>query len=78
LQEDVACVQAGIQAHRGVAGDGFAVGDCPLNGSGAAVFGKKGGVQVDVAQAREVEHPLGDDAAVADYDDGIGVNARQL
>jgi hypothetical protein len=29
-------------------------------------------VDVDVAEAGEVEHPLGDDAAVGDDDDGVG------
>ena len=35
-------------------------------------------MQVDVAERREVEHPLRDDAAVADYDDGVGLEGGEL
>jgi hypothetical protein len=35
-------------------------------------------VEVDVAVAWEVEHPLGDDAAVGYDDDGLGANVLEL
>ena len=60
------------------AGDGFAVGDGPLDGRGAAIFREQRGVQVDVAERREIEHPLRDDAAVADDDDGVGLEGGEL
>ena len=78
LQEDVAGVEAGVDAHGGDAGDGFAVGDGPLNRRGAAIFREQRGVQVDVAERREIEHPLGNDAAVADDDDGVGLEGGEL
>lgn len=68
----IAGVQAGVEEHGGDAGFGFAVGDGPLDGGGSAVFGEERAVDIDVAEARQVEHPLGDDAAVGDDDDGVG------
>ena len=78
LEEDVAGVEAGVDAHGGDAGDGFAVCDGPLNRSGAAIFREQRGVQVDVAERREIEHPLRNDAAVADDDDGVGLEGGEL
>ena len=49
LQEDVAGIESGVDAHAGVAGDRFAIRDGPLDGCGAAVFREQRGVQVDVA-----------------------------
>ena len=78
LEEDVAGVEAGIDAHGGDAGDGLTVGDGPLDGSGAAIFREQRGVQVDVAEWREIEHPLRNDAAVTDDDDGVGLEGGEL
>ena len=78
LQKDVAGIEAGVDAHRGDAGDGFAARDGPLNRRGTAVFRKQRGVQVDVAERREIEHPLRNDAAVADDDDGVGLECGEL
>ena len=35
-------------------------------------------MEIDVAERREVEHPLGNDAAVADDDDGVGLEGGEL
>ena len=35
-------------------------------------------MDVDVAEAWEVEHPLGDDAAIGYDDDGVGVQALKM
>ncbi len=78
LLEDVAGVEAGVDAHGGDAGDGFSVCDRPLDGRCAAVFREQRGVQVDVAERREIEHPLGNDAAVADDDDGVRLEGGEL
>ena len=51
LEEDVAGVESGVDAHGGDAGDGLAVGDGPLDGRGAAIFREQRGVQVDVAES---------------------------
>ncbi len=67
----MSCVEAGVEEHGGDAGFGFAVGYGPLDGGGSAVFGEEGSVDVYVAVAGEVEHPLRDDAAVGYYDDGV-------
>ena len=71
LQQHVAGVEPLVDAHGGGAGDRLAVGHRPLDGSRAAVFGQQGGMQVEVAPSRQVQHPLGNDAAVGDHDDGI-------
>src|SRR5581483_3405240 len=71
LQEDVPGIQAGIDAHRGHTGYGFAIRDSPLDGSGPAILRQKGRVQVQISQRREINHPLRDDAAIADHNDPV-------
>ena len=78
LKQDVAGVEAGVDTHGGDPGDGFAVGDGPLDGRGTPIFREQRGVQIDVAEGRKLEHPLGNDAAVADDDDGVGLERAQL
>ena len=51
LQQDIAGVQALVETHGGRAGHGLSIGHGPLDGRGAAVFGKQRGVQVEVAPA---------------------------
>src|SRR5579859_8206733 len=46
LLENVAGVEAGVNAHGGDAGDSLAMGDGPLNRGRATVFRKQRGVQV--------------------------------
>jgi len=77
-EEDVASVEAGINAHGGDSGDGFAVRNGPLDRRGAPVFRQQRGVQVDVADRREIEHPLRNDAAVANDDDGVWFQGGEL
>jgi len=55
LEDDVAGVHAGVDAHGSYTGDGFAVSYGPLDGSCAAIFGEKGGVKVDPAESRDIE-----------------------
>src|SRR6185369_5937255 len=43
-----------------------------------AILGKQGGVDIDVAEGRKVDHPLGDDATIGDDDDGVRLNRFQL
>ncbi len=35
-------------------------------------------MQVDVAERRKIEHPLRDDAAVTNHDDGVGLEGGEL
>jgi hypothetical protein len=35
-------------------------------------------VQIDVAKRRKVKHPLRNDAAVTDHDDGVGLESGEL
>ena len=78
LKEDVAGVESGVDAHGGHAGDGFALRNRPLDGGCAAIFGKKRAVQVDITEGWKVEHPLRNEAAVADDDDGFGLECGEL
>src|ERR1700680_4137344 len=78
LEEDVAGIESGVKTHGGDTGDGFAVGDRPLDGRGAAVFWEQRRVQVDVPERRKIEHPLRNDAAIADDDDGVGLERSEL
>ncbi len=52
LQEHVAGVHASIDAHGGEAGGGFAVGDGPVDGRSAAIFGEQGSMKVNPAELR--------------------------
>ena len=78
LEQDVAGIEPGVDAHCGDAGDGLAVCDGPLDRSRTAIFRQQRGVEVDVAESREIEHPLRNDAAVADDDDSVGLESREL
>ena len=71
-------VEARVEAHGGDAGVGFAVGDGPLDGRGAAVLRQQRAVQVDAAEAGQGEHPVRDDAAVGDDEDGVGGDGFEL
>ncbi len=46
LEEDVAGIKAGVDAHGGDSGDGLAAGDGPLDGGGAAILRQKRGVKI--------------------------------
>ena len=78
MHQDVAGVDSGIDAHGGDAGDGFSLGDCPLDRRRAPVLRQQRGVQVEISKTREIEHPLRDDAAVADDNDRVRVESRKL
>ena len=78
LEENIAGVEASIDAHGGHSRDGFTVRDGPLNWSGTAIFREQRGVEINVTQRREIEHPLRDDAAVADDDDGLRFDGGEL
>ena len=54
------------------AGLGVAVDDRPLHRRAAPVFGQQGDVEVDAAELRDVQHRLGQDAAVGHHHDQIG------
>src|ERR1700676_3156652 len=71
LQQNFAGVHAGVDAHGGVAGDSFAVGDSPVNRGSAAVFREQGSVQVEPAEFWDVQKPRGNDLTVGDDDDGV-------
>lgn len=73
LEEDVAGVHSGVDAHGGDTGDGFAVGDGPLDGRCSAILRKQGSVEINPAEARDVEQTRGDDLAVGDDDDGVRI-----
>jgi hypothetical protein len=64
-------VEASIEAHGRNTGDGLTVCYGPLDGGGSAIFGKQRAVQVDVAKAWQIEHPLRNDASVGDDEDGV-------
>ncbi len=70
----IARVKASVEEHGGDAGFGFAVGDGPLDGGSSSVLGEERAVDVDVAEAWEVEHPLGNDAAISHNNDRIWVD----
>jgi len=78
LHQDVAGVEAGVDAHGGDARHCFSMCNRPLDRSCAAIFRQERRVEVDVAERREIEHPLRDDAAVADDDDGVGLEGDEL
>ena len=71
LQQDVASIETGVDAHRRHAGHGLTLCDRPLNRRRAAVFRQKRSMKIDIAKRRKIKHPLRNDAAVADHDDGI-------
>src|SRR6266567_266760 len=78
LQEDIAGIESGVDSHRCDSSYGFAVRNSPLDRGRTAVFREQRCVQVDVAERRQIEHPLRNDAAVADNDDGVGLEGGEL
>src|SRR5215469_18551388 len=71
LGKDVSGVEAGVDAHDRDTSHRFALGNGPLDGGSTAILGEQRGVQVEIAEPREIDHPLRNDAAVADDDDGV-------
>ena len=78
LQQDVARVESRVKTHRGHAGDSFTFCDGPLNRRRTAVFRQEGRVKVDVAEPREIQHPLRDEAAVTNHNDSLGLESGDL
>ena len=76
LQEHVAGIEAGVDAHGGDAGARLAVEDGPLNGPRPAVLRQQRGVHVDDAERRQVDHGLRNDLAVADHHHGLRRRVR--
>ena len=74
LGEARAGVEAGRHLDDAVAGFGFAVEDCPLNGRGAAVLGQQRAVQVDAAEAGGGERFGAEDFAVVADDEQVGAS----
>src|SRR5262249_12720628 len=68
-QQHVSSVEAGIDAHRSYAGCGLAVRDRPLDGRSAAILGQQRCMQIDVAEWRQVEHPIRKKSAISDPHD---------
>lgn len=77
LKEDVAGIEAGVDAHGCNSGDRFTVGDRPLDGGRASILWQQRCVQVQIAEAGKIDHPLRDDASIADDDDGVRRDGRK-
>ena len=77
-RKNVAGVEAGVDFHCRYPSDGFALRNRPLDRRSAAIFRQERSVQVDVAERRKIEHPLRNDAAVTDDDDGVGLERGEL
>ncbi len=56
----------------------LAARDGPLDGRCPPVFGQQRGVQVQVAQRRQIEHPLGDDPPISDNDNHLWLERLKL
>ena len=78
LQQNRPGVEAFFKQHGGVAGEGVAHGDGPLDGRRAAILGQQRPVQIDAAKPRQSEHPRRNDAAVGDDDDRVGRDGFKL
>ena len=77
LCDDVAGVNLMVEEEGGYASAGFSVHNGPMDGSGAAVIGEKGGVNVERAEAGHGinhfgQHPEGD------HHEDVGVDCAQL
>jgi hypothetical protein len=77
-EQDVAGIEPFIHVHDGDAGFGIAVTDGGLDGGGAAVPGKEGGVDVEAAEAGGIEHGAGEELAVGDDDGDIGLEGAEV
>ena len=75
LQQHVAGVHAGVDAHGGEAGNRFAVDDGPVDRGRAAIFRQQGSVKIDPAEFRNGQQARGNDLAVGDDDDGSRARA---
>ena len=73
LEKHVASVHAGVYAHCCDAGDGFAVGDGPLDRGCTAIFWEKGSVKIDPAEAGNSEQARRNDLTVGNDDDGVRI-----
>ena len=78
LHEDVAGVEPGIDLHGREPGVRFAIENGPVDGRRAAILGQQRAMHVDPAEPRKINHPLRNDAAIADDDDRVRANRRKL
>ena len=78
LHEYVTSIEPRVDAHGRNAGDGFAVGDRPLNGRCAAILWQQRRMQIQISEPGKINHPLRNDAAIADDNDRIRSNCHKL
>ena len=72
LQQHVASVHAGVNAHGGHTGSRLTVDNGPVDGSGAPVFWEQGSVEVDPAEPGDGQKARRDNLAVRYDDNSIG------
>src|SRR3954452_3321031 len=78
LQKDVSGIEAGVDAQRSDASRGFSVRDRPLDRRGTAVPRQKRRMKIDIPERWELKHPLRNDAAIANHDDGVRLYGIEL
>ncbi len=71
-------VESLFKQHGGVAGEGVAVRNGPLDWCSAAVFWQQRPVQVDAAKPRKCQHPRRNDAAISYNYNRIGLDGFKL
>ena len=76
--DDIPRVHLRSHIHGGDAGLIQAVEDGPLDRPGAAKLRQNAGVDVDAAQARDVQHLLGQNLSVGNHGDDVGLQSAQL
>src|SRR5713226_6989502 len=78
LHEYVTGVEPSVNAQGCNAGDGFTPGDRPLDRRCAAILWQQRRMQVQISKAGKINHPLWNDAAIADDDYRVRTNRRKL
>ncbi len=78
LQKYVARVEPRVNAHGCHPGDGFTAGDCPLNRRRTAILWQQRRMQVYISKPGKINHPLRNDAAIANNNDRVRANRNKL
>lgn len=78
FENDIAGIHAFIHVHDADACFAIAIDDSPVNGGGSAIFRQQRGVDIEAAEARQLENISAQNFSIGSYDKEISLHGGEL